>query len=245
MLDKGKSNLSVVLISGGLDSAVAAAVARKAGKTGESGNTGGAGVNGDIAALHINYGQRTEARELRAFNEISDYYGVKQRLVVDMRFLADIGGSALTDSAISVPTGDLSNKDIPITYVPFRNANMLAVAVSWAEVIGAESIYIGAVEEDSSGYPDCREEFFRAFEKLIETGTRPETRVKRKTPLIALTKEDIVKKGLELKAPLELTWSCYRDSLLACGECDSCLLRLRGFAKAGVEDRIKYASTKN
>ncbi len=219
---------AVVLLSGGLDSAVTAAIALK-----EAGGEG-------CAFLHVNYGQRTEARELKAFNAIADFYGVKKRLIADISHLKEIGGSALTDESIDVPEADLSRKEIPVTYVPFRNAHLLTIAVSWAEVIGASEVFIGAVEEDSSGYPDCREEFFRSFEKAIELGTKPGTRISIKTPLIHMRKSGIVKKGVELGAPLGLTWSCYKDSEEACGQCDSCLLRLRGFREAGVIDPIPY-----
>ncbi len=228
----------VVLLSGGLDSAVTAAIALKESVAAAGGAGGGGG--GSCAFLHVNYGQRTEAREFASFNAIADFYGVKKRLVADISHLRDIGGSALTDDRIKVPEGDLERKDIPVTYVPFRNAHFLSIAVSWAEVIGAEEVYIGAVEEDSSGYPDCREEFFKSFEKAASLGTRPETRIRIKTPLIHMRKAEIVRKGIELRAPLHLTWSCYRDSSAACGECDSCLLRLRGFKEAGVKDPIPY-----
>lgn len=216
---------SIALLSGGLDSTVAAAIALS--KT-------------ECAFLHVNYGQRTEARELESFNMIADYYNIEKRLVADVSYLKTIGGSALTDDRIEVPHADLKRKDIPVTYVPFRNAHLLSIAVSWAEVIGASEVYIGAVEEDSSGYPDCREEFFRSFEKTVNLGTRPETRIRIITPLIHMKKSEIVKKGLELDAPLHLTWSCYKDGRLACGECDSCLLRLRGFKEAGALDPIPY-----
>ncbi len=216
---------SVVLLSGGLDSTVTAAIALG---------------NGPSAFLHVNYGQRTERRELLSFNLIADHYEVEKRLVADISYLKDIGGSALTDRSIGVPTTGLDIKEIPPTYVPFRNAHLLAIAVSWAEVIGAKEVYIGAVEEDSSGYPDCREEFFRSFEETARLGTKPATGIRIVTPLIHMRKAGIVKKGVELKAPLDLTWSCYRDETLACGECDSCRLRLRGFKEAGVTDPIPY-----
>jgi len=190
--------------------------------------------------LHISYGQLTESRERRAFNDIADFYGIDQRLDVSIEHLAKIGGSSLTDKKIEVTEADLDNKEIPTSYVPFRNANMLSIAVSWAEVVGANAIYIGAVAEDSSGYPDCRPEFYEAFQKTIDTGTRPDTRIELRTPIIHLTKAEIVKKGIELGAPLNLTWSCYRSEDLACGTCDSCALRLRGFAQAGVKDPVNY-----
>lgn len=196
----------------------------------------------NVAFLHISYGQRTEARERRAFNEIADYYAVKKRLDVSIEYLAKIGGSSLTDSRIEVSEADLESKEIPTSYVPFRNANMLSIATSWAEVIGAGAIYIGAVAEDSSGYPDCRPEFYEAFQRTIDAGTKPETRVEIETPIIHLSKAEIVQKGIELNAPLHLTWSCYRNEDVACGTCDSCVLRLRGFERAGVKDPIAYAT---
>lgn len=218
---------SIVLVSGGMDSCVTAAIA-----TGES---------DAVAFLHVSYGQRTETRERQAFNVIADHYGVKDRLDISIDHLAKIGGSSLTDNEIAVTEADLDSTEIPTSYVPFRNANMLSIAVSWAEVIGANAIYIGAVAEDSSGYPDCRPEFYEAFQKVIDTGTKPDTHVELRTPIIHLTKAEIVKKGVELDAPLQLTWSCYRSEDLACGTCDSCALRLRGFAQAGFLDPIQYA----
>ncbi|OGQ55705.1 MAG: 7-cyano-7-deazaguanine synthase QueC [Deltaproteobacteria bacterium RIFCSPLOWO2_02_FULL_53_8] len=216
---------SVVLVSGGMDSAVTAAVAA---------------AKGACAFLHVNYGQRTEGRELAAFTAIADFYRVKTRLVADIGYLKAIGGSALTDKRIKVPIGRLLKKGVPITYVPFRNAHLLSIAVSWAEVVGARNIYIGAVEEDSSGYPDCCAAFFNAFEKMVALGTAFKPRIRIKTPLIALRKSQIIRKGARFGAPLHLTWSCYKESKAACGECDSCLLRLRGFKEAGVVDPIQY-----
>ncbi len=221
-----KVSRAIVLLSGGMDSCVTAATA--------------SGENDELAFLHVSYGQRTEERERRAFREIADHYGVEQRLDVSIEYLAKIGGSSLTDEAMEVTEADLASKEIPTSYVPFRNANMLAIATSWAEVIGATAIYIGAVEEDSSGYPDCRPEFFAAFQKTIDAGTKPDTRIEIRTPIIHLSKAEIVKKGIELEAPLRLTWSCYCREDLACGTCDSCALRLRGFEQAGVEDPIAY-----
>lgn len=217
---------AVILVSGGMDSCVTAAIARR-----ESAN---------LAFLHISYGQRTEARERKAFNDIADFYNIENRMDVSIEYLAKIGGSSLTDRAMEVADADLENPEIPTSYVPFRNANMLAIATSWAEVLGASAIYIGAVAEDSSGYPDCRPEFYRAFEKTIETGTKPDTDIKIKTPIIHLTKAEIVKKGFEINAPLHLSWSCYRREDVACGTCDSCALRLRGFRQAGEVDPIPY-----
>lgn len=220
------TDLSIVLVSGGMDSCVTAAMANAESRA--------------IAFLHVSYGQRTEDRERRAFNDIADFYGVERRLDVSIEHLAKIGGSSLTDKNIDVTEADLTSKEIPKSYVPFRNANMLAIATSWAEVIGAGAIYIGAVAEDSSGYPDCRPEFYEAFQKTIEAGTKPETHIEIHTPIIRLSKSEIVKKGIELGAPLHLTWSCYRSEDLACGTCDSCALRLRGFEQAGVTDPISY-----
>jgi 7-cyano-7-deazaguanine synthase len=215
-----------------------------------------------LALLHVSYGQRTETRERRAFDEIADFYGAGERLVVRLDALRQIGGSALTDTRIAVPEvpssvretlpetltgetrenapGDFAPQSgqIPITYVPFRNAHFLSVAVSWAEVIGASAIYIGAVEEDSSGYPDCRPQYYQAFSELIRQGTRPETRIEIATPVIKMSKAEIVRRGVELGAPLHLTWSCYQSEGAACGACESCRLRLRGFAQAGMRDPI-------
>ena len=220
------NSLAIVLVSGGMDSCVTAAIARE--------------ETDEIAFLHISYGQLTERRERKAFNDIADFYNVEKRLDVSIEYLAKIGGSSLTDQSIEVSQANLESKEIPTSYVPFRNANILAIATAWAEVLKANAIYIGAVAEDSSGYPDCRPEFYAAFEKAIETGTKPDTNIKIKTPIINLSKAEIIKKGLELNAPLHLSWSCYRSEDLACGTCDSCALRLRGFARAGEIDPIKY-----
>ncbi len=194
----------------------------------------------DLAFLHVNYGQRTEKRELKAFNDVADFYGVKERLIVDIGYLKKIGGSSLTDKKIKISKADLKNKKVPTSYVPFRNANLLAIATSWAEVIGARSIFIGAVEEDSSGYPDCRKKFFGSYEKMISLGTKPGTRIRIETPIINFSKKDIVEYSFKLKAPLHLTWSCYKGEDKACGVCDSCALRLRGFQMAGKADPIPY-----
>ena len=227
-----KTELAVVLVSGGMDSCVTAAMANE---------------HYRLACLHVNYGQRTEARELRAFHELAEHYRAEKRLVVSIEHLKVIGGSALTDTSIPVPETDSPQSAIrdpksaiPSTYVPFRNAHLLAIAVSWSEVIGANRIYIGAVEEDSSGYPDCREVFYQAYNKVIETGTRPDTRAEIITPLIHMNKSAIVKKGAELGAPFHLTWSCYQNNERACGRCESCALRLKGFRQAGVNDPILY-----
>ncbi|HET7319501.1 MAG TPA: 7-cyano-7-deazaguanine synthase QueC [Nitrospirota bacterium] len=226
--------LAIVLVSGGMDSCVTAALANEEHR---------------LAFLHVNYGQRTEARELKAFKDVADFYHADQRLVVSLEHLKAIGGSALTDDSIPVPVASVSQSSItnqqstsPVTYVPFRNAHLLSIAVSWAEVIGASKIFIGAVEEDSSGYPDCRETFYRAFNKVVETGTKPETRIEIITPLIHMKKSEIVRKGAELGAPFHLTWSCYQNNEKACGRCESCALRLKGFRKAGISDPIPYES---
>ncbi|BDU71193.1 7-cyano-7-deazaguanine synthase QueC [Mesoterricola silvestris] len=220
--------ISVVSLSGGLDSCVAAAAARAAGF--------------QVALLHADYGQLTEARERRAFEAIADFYAAPRRLVVPFAGLRAIGGSALTDPSIPLPEGDLDREGVPVSYVPFRNAHLLATAVSWAEVIGAQALHVGFVEEDSSGYPDCREAFLRAFEAAADLGTKPGTRIAFHAPLIHLRKAQIVALGVELGAPLHLTWSCYQADEAACGTCDSCLLRLRGFKEAGVADPIPYAT---
>ena len=227
-----KKDLAVVLVSGGMDSCVTAAIANEKYRS---------------AFLHVNYGQRTEARELLAFNEIADFYKAEKRLTVSLEHLKVIGGSSLTDESVPIPCVDTARSavqnlksTIPSTYVPFRNAHLLSIATSWAEVIGARNIFIGAVEEDSSGYPDCRETFYQAFNKVIELGTKPETRVEIITPLIHMKKSEIVKKGMELGAPFHITWSCYQNSEKACGRCESCGLRLKGFREAGIKDPIQY-----
>jgi len=221
---------AVVLLSGGMDSCVTTAIANQ--------------THG-LALLHASYGQRTEARERRAFEEIADFYGVRERLVIRLDSFVQIGGSALTDKRIAVPeSGEAltGSAMIPITYVPFRNAHFLSAAVSWAEVIGASAVFIGAVSEDSSGYPDCRPEYYRAFQQVVREGTRPGTRISIETPVIGMRKSEIVRKGIELGAPLGLTWSCYQSDDEACGICDSCRLRLQAFAGAGIADPIAYVS---
>jgi 7-cyano-7-deazaguanine synthase len=219
--------LGVVLASGGMDSSVTAAIA--------------ANECDEIAMLHVSYGQRTERRELKAFNDIADFYGVRRRMTTSIAHLAEIGGSSLTDRNIDVSLADIESQEIPTSYVPFRNAHLLSIATSWAEVIGAGRIYIGAVAEDSSGYPDCRPEYYEAFNRVIEVGTKPETIIEIITPVIHLRKSEIIKRGVELGAPLNLSWSCYKREDVACGECDSCALRLRAFREAGLVDPIPYA----
>lgn len=230
MSNKGKA---VVLLSGGMDSCVCTAIAHE--RHGK----------GNIALLHVMYGQRTESRERQSFEAIADYYDVRHRLVVKLDHFRAIGGSALTDKTILVPENELEGpshggSSIPVTYVPFRNAHFLSVAVSWAEAIGAHAVYIGAVAEDSSGYPDCRPEYYSVFQELIRVGTKPETKIEIVTPVIGMKKSEIIRRGRELRAPLQLTWSCYQEEELACGKCDSCLLRLRAFADAGFVDPIPY-----
>jgi 7-cyano-7-deazaguanine synthase len=227
---------AIVLLSGGMDSCVstAEAIARHGADR--------------VALLHAGYGQRTQSRERRAFTEIADFYAVsaERRLIVQLDHFRAIGGSALTDQTIAVPENqlhqpsDIEGGEIPVTYVPFRNAHFLSVAVSWAEAIGAHEIYVGAVAEDSSGYPDCRPEYYRAFQNVIREGTRPETQIEIVTPVIELKKSQIIRRGVELGAPLHLTWSCYQSDDVACGVCDSCLLRLKAFEEAGISDPIPY-----
>ncbi|HZK14552.1 MAG TPA: 7-cyano-7-deazaguanine synthase QueC [Desulfobaccales bacterium] len=217
--------LAVVLASGGLDSCVAAAVAR---------------LGYDLALFHANYAQRTLMRELTAFRAQAAFYQVASTLEVDLNYLGEIGGSSLTDFDRAVPTGAVEPPGIPSTYVPFRNTNLLAAAVAWAEVLGAEAVFIGANVLDNPGYPDCRPAYFEAFNRLIELGTRPETHLAIHTPLIHLDKAGIVRLGQKLGAPFELTWSCYQEEIRACGRCSSCRLRLKGFAAAGIPDPIPY-----
>ena len=228
---------AIVLLSGGMDSCVTAA---------EAIHRHGANR---VGLLHASYGQRTEAREARAFSEIAKFYCISSKLAVKLDYFRTIGGSALTDQSITVPENELrvpglEDSTIPVTYVPFRNAHFLSVAVSWAEASGAGEIHIGAVAEDSSGYPDCRPEYYAAFQELIRRGTRPETKIAIVTPVIRLKKNQIIRRGLQLGAPLHLTWSCYQGEERACGTCDSCLLRLRAFAEAGVADPIEYRSAR-
>jgi len=229
---KKEKDIAVIAVSGGLDSCVTAAIAKQ---------------DFNIAFAHFNYGQRTEKRELQAFNDLLDFFNVDKKLIIDISHLSEIGESSLTDRKIEVSKADLSNKrnlpagrQVPTSYVPFRNANILAACVSWAEVLSAKAVFIGAVQEDSSGYPDCRADFFSAFEKMVQLGTKPSTSLVIKTPIINLTKKEIIKLGMKLNAPLHLTWSCYKNEDKACGICDSCALRLRGFQAAGVEDLIPY-----
>jgi 7-cyano-7-deazaguanine synthase len=226
MIPSNKSR-AIVLLSGGMDSCACAALAVR---------------DYDAAALHVSYGQRTEERERRAFSSICDRLRVRDRLVVNNESLSAIGGSALTNPTIAVPESHQIGHEIPVTYVPFRNAHFLAAAVSWAEVIGAEKIYIGAVEQDSSGYPDCRPAYYQAFNQVIRAGTKAGN-IEIVTPLIGMRKAEIVRLGLELGAPFDLTWSCYSREDAACGVCDSCVLRFRAFEQAGASDPIPYVET--
>jgi len=221
-----EKRLAVCLVSGGMDSCVTAAIANE--------------ENEELAFLHVSYGQRTEVRERQAFEQLADYYAVAYRLPVSIEHLARIGGSSLTDRNIPVGQADLNAASIPASYVPFRNAHLLSIATSWAEVIRAQTIYIGAVAEDSSGYPDCRPEFYAAFQQAINEGTKPDTAIRNCAPVIAMKKSEMVLRARELGAPLELTWSCYREEKQACGACDSCALRLRAFREANIVDPIPY-----
>lgn len=217
--------LAVVCVSGGMDSCVTAAIAAQTYR---------------LAFLHANYGQRTESRELACFQALADHFRAEQRLVVDFSDLRAIGGSSLTDTGIAVREAEPQPGVVPTSYVPFRNAHLLAAATSWAEVLGARALFVGAVWEDSSGYPDCRPEFYRAFQQAIREGTRPETDIRIATPVIDMTKADIVRRGLALGVPFAKTWSCYQAEDEACGRCESCRLRLKGFAEAGAEDPLAY-----
>jgi 7-cyano-7-deazaguanine synthase len=215
----------IVLVSGGMDSLICAAIASK--------------ECDEIYFLHLNYGQKTEERELRSFRQLEDHYQPEDSLIVDITYLKQIGGSSLTDDEIEVKDYD-GNEDVPDSYVPFRNAHLVTIAVSWAEVNGADRIYIGAVEEDSSGYPDCRESFYKAMEKAVDQGTKDDTKIKLVTPIIHRSKSEIIKLGQELEVPFQMSWSCYKNNESACGICDSCVLRINSFKKAGMTDPIKY-----
>jgi len=217
--------LAVVLASGGMDSCVTTAIAH---------------LDYRLAMLHVGYGQRTEKREAQAFNDLADFYHAEHRLICRLEHLSKIGGSSLTDPKIAVERANLDRKDIPSSYVPFRNAHFLSIAVSWGEVLEARKIFIGAVAEDSSGYPDCRPEYYAAFNRVIAAGTKPGTQLEILTPVIHMRKSAIVRRGLELGAPFQLSWSCYQSDDVACGVCDSCALRLRAFEEAGVQAPIPY-----
>ncbi len=224
--------LVICLVSGGMDSLTTAAIANEHFE--------------NLAFLHLNYGQKTEAKELECFNQIAEYYQVplERRKIIDMNFLKEVGGSSLTDTSMEVTEFKGDSDEIPSSYVPFRNTHIVALAVSWAEVIGAKKIFIGAVEEDSSGYPDCRESYYKAYNLLIKEGTK-DGDIEVLTPIIKMKKEEVIRRAQELQAPIHLSWSCYSQGDKACGVCDSCALRLRGFQKAGVEDPIEYAQRPN
>ena len=218
---------AIVLVSGGMDSLVCAGEAFK--------------EKHEVSFLHMNYGQKTSARERKSFEDIANFYGIKEadRKVIDMTFLKQIGGSSLTDESITVKNYSGDSKEIPDSYVPFRNSIILSLAVSWAEVVGATKLYIGANYEDSPGYPDCRPSYYEAFNKVIKEGTKAGN-IEILTPVILMKKREIVLKGQELRVPFSLSWSCYQSSTKACGQCDSCVLRLRGFKEAGIIDPIDY-----
>ncbi len=233
-MKKKSKDLAIVLVSGGMDSLLTVAMANE--------------QHENLAMLHLNYGQRTEKKELQSFNAIARFYKVKPKFkkVIDVTFLKEIGGNSLTDKKMKVKNFSHSNtkKEIPNSYVPFRNTHLIAMAVSWAEVIGATKIYIGAVYEDSSGYPDCRPSYYQAYNQLIKEGTKSQN-IEIITPVINLKKEEIVQKSVDLNAPLHLSWSCYKSQGKACGVCDSCALRLKGFQKAKISDPIKYEKIPN
>ena len=226
-METGSKPLGIALVSGGMDSLVMAEFCTR---------------ESELALLHVNYGQRTEGKELSCFHAVAEYLKVptRRRLVADIGYLKRIGGSALTDDAIDIPKADLDRGGVPVTYVPFRNAHLVAIAVSWAEVIGAKNIYIGAVAADSSGYPDCRPEFYDAMNEAIRRGTKEGSGIVVKAPFVHLMKKDIVLMGKSMGVPFASSWSCYREGEKACGVCDSCALRLRAFAEAGVQDPLEY-----
>ena len=226
MEKKQNKKKAVCIMSGGMDSTLCAYMMRQEGY--------------EIVGVHFNYAQRTEKKELACFENICDALGVEERYVLDMSFFKQLGASALTDASIEVPTSGIE-EGVPVTYVPFRNGIFLSMASAIAEKEGAEAIAIGVVEEDSSGYPDCREAYIKSMQESVNLGTKESTRIEIKMPLVHLKKSQIVQKALELGVPLELTWSCYKNEEKACGVCDSCRLRLNGFAQAGVVDPITYA----
>lgn len=221
---------AVVILSGGMDSTTSAYIAKDRGY--------------EIVALHFDYRQRTQRRERQAFEAVCDALGVSKKYIIDLPFFETIGASALTDRSIEIPTGGLED-GVPVTYVPFRNGIFLSIAAAVAEKEGAEALFIGVVEEDSSGYPDCREDFIAAMQRAINLGTKESTNIVIETPLVHLKKEDIVKTAVKYGVPLELTWSCYSDEDEACGVCDSCRLRLKGFEKAAMEDPLKYRGSRS
>ena len=220
-------DIAIVLVSGGMDSCVATAIASK---------------QYQLALLHVNYGQRTESRELKAFHDIASFYNIPEDriLISNIDYLSKVGGSSLTDLSMNVQDAQVHSKGIPTSYVPFRNTLFLTIAVSWGEVIGARKVFIGAVEQDSPGYPDCKPAYYDAFNKLIKLGTKPTTCIEVETPLINKKKSEIVRIGISLDAPLHISWSCYKNTDKACGMCHSCFLRLKAFREAEVIDPIPY-----
>ena len=223
--EKKTNKKAVCIMSGGMDSTLSAYMMKKEGY--------------EIIAVHFNYDQRTQTKELECFENISASLHVKQKYILDLDFFKQLGASALTDQNIEVPTNGIQ-EGVPVTYVPFRNGIFLSMAAAIAEKEGAQVISIGVVEEDSSGYPDCREEYIKAMQNAINLGTKEETNIEIKMPLVHLKKSQIVQEALKLDVPLELTWSCYKNEDKACGVCDSCRLRLNGFQMAGTTDPIPY-----
>jgi len=218
-------NKAISLLSGGMDSLVTLAIALK---------------DHEVYPLHVNYRHRTEDKELECFKKTVSHYGLKNELIADIDYLKKIGGSSITDTKIDLEKGKPVEGEIPSSYVPFRNTHLLSIAVSYAEVIGAQSIFIGAVEPDGSGYPDCRQEYIEAFNNLVCVGSKAGEKIKVYAPLIKMDKKSIVMKGKELEVPFEFSWSCYEDGSLACGQCHSCFLRLKGFELAGIADPLNY-----
>ncbi len=218
-------NRAISLLSGGMDSLVSLAIALK---------------DYEVYPLHVNYRHRTEKKEFESFEKITRHYGLKKKLIADIDYLRKIGGSSLTDLSIKPESGAPVENVIPSSYVPFRNTHLLSIAVSYAEVIDAQVIFIGVVENDSSGYPDCRKDYIEQFNRLIMYGSKKNSKIKVNAPLIEMKKEEIIRKGIELNVPFEHTWSCYTENDLACGECQSCYLRLKAFEEAGISDPVKY-----
>ncbi len=221
-------NKAIVLVSGGMDSLITAAIAKQ--------------ECDEVYFLHLNYGQKTEVRELRSFRKMKEFFKPKDVLIVEVSYLKDIGGSSLTDENMEIQDFDGSD-EVPTSYVPFRNAHLITIATSWAEVIGANRIYIGAVEEDSSGYPDCCENFYKAMEKAVDLGTKDETKIEIITPIIHKKKSEIIKLVTNLCFPLKLNLSCYKNNDISCGKCDSCVLRINAFKASGIKVPIPYEIT--
>jgi len=216
---------ALCIMSGGMDSTLSAYMVKNAGY--------------EIVAVHFNYNQRTQNKELQCFNAICEDLDVREKYILDLDFFKKLGASALTDETLEIPTTGVED-GIPITYVPFRNGIFLSMAAAIAEKEGAELISIGVVEEDSSGYPDCRESYIKSMQESINLGTKDTTNITIHMPLVSLSKSQIVQKATELNVPLFNTWSCYKNEEAACGVCDSCRLRLNGFKLAGVTDPISY-----